>query len=77
MTAFQERTYYDQVKAIDDDFVPYLMPWYGTVVAASALGCQIEFYPKQDPAANPRYYPVQDRRGRSPRCRFPTPRRTA
>ncbi|MCU0506897.1 MAG: hypothetical protein MUC34_00595 [Anaerolineae bacterium] len=58
MTAFQERTYYDQVKSIDDDFVPYLMPWYGTVVAASALGCQIEFYPKQDPAANPRYYPV-------------------
>jgi uroporphyrinogen-III decarboxylase len=58
MTAYQERTYYDQVKSIDDDFVPYLMPWYGTVVAASALGCQIEFYPKQDPAANPRFYPV-------------------
>ncbi len=59
MTAFQERTYYDQVKEIDDDFVPYLMPWFGTVVAASALGCQIEYPPKQDPAANPRYYPVQ------------------
>ena len=59
MTAFQERTYYDQVVSVDDDFVPYLMPWYGTVVAASALGCQIEFYPKQDPAANPRYYPIQ------------------
>ena len=27
MTNFQERTYYDQVKDIDDDFVPYLMPW--------------------------------------------------
>ncbi len=59
MTAYQERTYYDQVKEIDDDFVPYLMPWFGTVVAASALGCQIEFQPKMDPAANPRYYPVQ------------------
>lgn len=59
MTHFLERTYYDQVKSIEDDFVPYLMPWFGTVVAASALGCQIEFYPKQDPAANPRYYPVQ------------------
>jgi uroporphyrinogen-III decarboxylase len=59
MVNFQERTYYDQVKEIDDDFVPYLMPWYGTVVAASAFGCQIEFLPKQDPAANPRYYPVK------------------
>ena len=59
MTAYQERTYYDQVKEIDDDFVPYLMPWFGTVVTASALGCQIEFRPKMDPAANPRYYPVR------------------
>jgi len=59
MTAFQERTYYDQVREIDDDFMPYLMPWFGTIVAASALGCRIEFYPKQDPTANPRYYPVQ------------------
>jgi uroporphyrinogen-III decarboxylase len=60
MTTFQERTYYDQVKAIDDDFVPYLMPWFGTIVTASALGCRIEYFPKQDPAANPRYYPVQN-----------------
>lgn len=59
MVNFQEQAYYNQVKEIDDDFVPYLMPWFGTVVAASAFGCQIEFYPKQDPAANPRYYPVK------------------
>ena len=59
MTTFQERTYYDQIKEIDDDFVPYLMPWFGTIVAASAFGCKIEFLYKQDPAANPRYYPVQ------------------
>ena len=59
MTRFQERTYYDQVKEIDDDFVPYLMPWFGTAVVASAFGSQIEFPPKQDPAVNPRYYPVQ------------------
>ncbi len=59
MTTFQERTYYDQVKEIDDDFVPYLMPWFGTIVAASAFGCKIEFPYKQDPAANPRFYPVQ------------------
>lgn len=59
MTNFQERTYYDQVKEIDDDFVPYLMPWFGTIVAASAFGCEITWLPKQDPAANPRYYPVK------------------
>lgn len=59
MTRFQERTYYEQVKEIDDDFVPYLMPWYGTIVTASAFGCQIEYPPKMDPAANPRFYPVQ------------------
>jgi uroporphyrinogen decarboxylase-like protein len=59
MTNFQERTYYDQVKEIDDDFVPYLMPWFGTVVAASAFGCEIGWHPKQDPAADPRNYPVK------------------
>ncbi len=45
MTNFQEQTYYDQVKSIDDDFVPYLMPWFGTIVTASAFGCKIEYYP--------------------------------
>jgi len=59
MINFQERTYYDQVKEIEDDFVPYLVPWFGTAVAASALGCRVEFIPKQDPAANPRFYPIQ------------------
>ena len=54
MINFHERTYYDQIKEIDDDFVPYLMPWYGTIVTASALGCLIEVLQKQDPAANSR-----------------------
>jgi hypothetical protein len=59
MTNYQERIYYDQVKEIDDDFVPYLVPWFGTIVAASAFGCHIDFPYKQDPAVNPRFYPVQ------------------
>lgn len=59
MTNFQERTYYDQVKEIADDFVPYLMPWFGTIVGASAFGCNVVWHPKQDPAADPRYYPVK------------------
>ena len=59
MIDFQERTYYEQLTQIDDDFVPYLMPWFGTAVTASALGCQVDFPPKQDPAVNPRHYPVR------------------
>ncbi len=60
MTRFQERAYYEQMCAVEDDFVPYLVPWFGTIVVASAFGCQIEFYPKLDPAANPRWYPVKN-----------------
>jgi len=59
MTDYQERLYYEQVREIDDDFVPYLMPWFGTVVAASAFGCRVEYPPRQDPAADPRHFPVQ------------------
>ena len=59
MTQFQERNYYEQVREVDDDFVPYLMPWFGTGVTASALGCQVDFLPKMDPAVNPGRYPVQ------------------
>jgi uroporphyrinogen-III decarboxylase len=59
MTNAQERMYYEQVKEVDDDFVPYLTPWLGTYVAASAFGSQIEFLPQQDPVINPRYYPVR------------------
>lgn len=35
---------------IDDDYVPYLMPWYGTGVTASAFGVPVRFLPKMDPA---------------------------
>jgi hypothetical protein len=59
MTGFQERVYYDQVKEIDDDFVPCLVPWFGTVVMASALGCKVQMPPGLDPTADPAFYPVQ------------------
>lgn len=54
MTHAQERMYYDQIREIDDDFVPYLMPWFGTYVVSSAFGCQIQYPPKGDPVIDPR-----------------------
>jgi uroporphyrinogen-III decarboxylase len=59
MIRFQERTYYDQVKEIDDDFVPCLVPWFGCVVMASALGCKVQVPRRMDPTADPAYYPVR------------------
>lgn len=35
---------------IEDNYVPYLMPWYGTGVTASAFGVDINFLPKMDPS---------------------------
>jgi hypothetical protein len=59
MTEFQEACYYEQITAIDDDFVPYLMPWFGTGVLASALGSHIEFSDREDPSVDPRHYPIR------------------
>ncbi len=52
MTRFQEKSYYEQMVSIDDDFVPYLMPWFGTGVLASALGSKVDFPDKMDPAVH-------------------------
>ncbi len=59
MTAFQERTYYEQVKSVNDDFVPCLVPWYGSVILASAFGCRIQTPAGMDPAVDPLIYPVR------------------
>jgi uroporphyrinogen-III decarboxylase len=59
MIRFQERTYYEQVKEIDDDFVPCLVPWFGCVVMASALGCKVQIPRRMDPTADPAFYPVR------------------
>jgi uroporphyrinogen-III decarboxylase len=34
----------------DDEYVPFLLPWYGTVVVPSALGCSLVFPEKAEPA---------------------------
>ena len=36
----------------DDCFEPFLMPWYGTCVLASAFGADYTIYPYMDPAVN-------------------------
>jgi uroporphyrinogen-III decarboxylase len=59
MIAFQERTFYEQVKEIDDDFVPCLVPWFGCVVMASALGCKVQIPRRMDPTADPAFYPLR------------------
>jgi hypothetical protein len=37
------------METIDDDYIPFLFPWYGTGVIPSALGADVAFQPKMDP----------------------------
>jgi uroporphyrinogen decarboxylase len=48
--AYQEAKIADHLATYDDAYVPFLLPWYGTVVVPSALGCPIEFPPGEEPA---------------------------
>ena len=36
--------------ATEDDYIPFLFPWYGTGVLACVLGAEILFQAKMDPA---------------------------
>jgi len=60
MTVFQEENCYTQME-VDDDFVPYLVPWFGTCVLSSGFGARIQFPLKEDPVSDSRYYPIKDR----------------
>ena len=60
MTDLQETLCLEQLTSVEDDFVPYLVPWFGTGVLASALGAQVEFLADSDPAVNPRVYAIQE-----------------
>ncbi len=52
MVAYQEKSAEEHLRAIDDDYVPYFMPWYGTGVTAASFGCpyRLDCAPGQDPA---------------------------
>jgi len=50
MLDYQLRKIERHMQMYDDDYVPFLFPWYGTGVIPSALGARIVFQPKMDPA---------------------------
>jgi len=63
MYDFQAAGYEHHLAHVDDDVVPYFMPWFGTGVLASAFGCDMREPEKQgeDPAiAGPCVQNVQD-----------------
>jgi hypothetical protein len=42
MVKYQEDGFFKHLSCVDDDTVPYFMPWFGTGVLASAFGCRIK-----------------------------------
>jgi uroporphyrinogen-III decarboxylase len=48
---FQEAKIRRHLEQIDDDYLPMLLPWFGTGVVPSALGCRVAFQPGMDPVA--------------------------
>ena len=49
---FQVKWCEQHLLAVDDDFQPYLTPYYGTGILASGFGCQTVFAPGRDPAVS-------------------------
>jgi 5-methyltetrahydrofolate--homocysteine methyltransferase len=52
MVDYQANGYEKHLANVNDDYVPYFMPWFGTGVLASAFGCEIRLpnEPGDDPA---------------------------
>ena len=50
MTRFQADRMRVHMERYQDNFIPFLFPWYGTGVLPSALGVEVLFHPKQDPS---------------------------
>jgi hypothetical protein len=48
--AFQTRKIEAHIRNCDDDYIPVLFPWYGTVVVQSAVGSRVLFPDKDEPA---------------------------
>ena len=50
LLAFQVKWCEQHLQAVDDDFQPYLTPYYGTGILASGFGCEINFSHGRDPS---------------------------
>jgi hypothetical protein len=42
MVKYQEDSYEKRLSLVNDDVIPYFMPWFGTSVLASAFGCTVK-----------------------------------
>jgi len=49
-TKFQVDKINHHLQSLNDAYIPFLHPWFGTVVLPSALGCEIAMNPRKDPA---------------------------
>jgi len=52
MLSFQKNGIIEYLTNIDDDYIPYLMPWYGVSVVPNLFRCFIKFFKTDDPAYN-------------------------
>ena len=50
MLEFQETGIEEHLEKVDDDYIPYLMPWYGVALMSGAFGSKIVFPKKIDPS---------------------------
>ena len=50
MMDYQVRFCEEHLAAVDDDFIPYLTPYMGTGILASAFGCRMHFAHWRDPS---------------------------
>lgn len=42
MVKYQEDGFFKHLSQVDDDTIPYFMPWFGTGVIASSFGCKVK-----------------------------------
>lgn len=50
MLEFQKKGIEEHLNNVEDDYIPYLMPWYGVGVIPHLFGCDIKFFKSDDPA---------------------------
>jgi hypothetical protein len=50
MMQYQVKKIERHMEQFDDDYIPFLFPWYGTGVLASGFGSEVLFQDKLDPA---------------------------